>query len=148
MALEEYKKKRDFKKTTEPSGEDGEEDRNIFVIQKHDASHLHYDFRMSLDGVLKSWAVPKEPPMTKGTKRLAIMTEDHPLGYATFEGTIPRGEYGAGTVEIWDSGTFELEERGDEKIVFVLYGRKLGGRYVMLKFPKAGVDGWLFFKAD
>ena len=148
MALEEYKKKRDFRKTSEPAGVAGSEDESIFVIQKHDASHLHYDFRMSLDGVLKSWAVPKEPPGEKGVKRLAIMTEDHPISYATFEGIIPKGEYGGGTVEIWDSGTFELEERGDEKIVFLLKGKKLSGRYVMLKFPKAGVDGWLFFRAD
>ena len=75
-------------------------------------------------------------------------SEDHPISYATFEGIIPKGEYGGGTVEIWDSGTFELEERGDEKIVFLLKGKKLSGRYVMLKFPKAGVDGWLFFRAD
>lgn len=148
MALEEYKKKRDFGKTSEPPGEVDVVNENIFVIQKHDASHLHYDFRMSLDGVLKSWAVPKEPPREKGTKRLAIMTEDHPLSYATFEGTIPEGQYGAGTVEIWDSGTFELEDRKDTKIIFMLNGERLSGRYVLLKFPKAGVDGWLFFRAD
>jgi DNA ligase D-like protein (predicted 3'-phosphoesterase) len=147
MALEEYRKIRDFEKTSEPPGEVGAEDENVFVIQRHDASHLHYDFRMSLNGVLKSWAVPKEPPVEKGTKRLAIMTEDHPLSYATFEGTIPKGQYGAGTVEIWDNGTFELEDRGDAKIVFKLDGRKLNGKYVLLKFPKAGEDGWLFFKA-
>jgi DNA ligase D-like protein (predicted 3'-phosphoesterase) len=148
MTLEEYKKIRDFKKTSEPEGGVGTGDENVFVIQRHDASHLHYDFRMSLGGVLKSWAVPKEPPKAKGTKRLAIMTEDHPLSYATFEGTIPEGHYGAGTVEIWDNGTFELEERIDTKIVFVLNGKKLRGRYVLLKFPKAGEDGWLFFKTD
>lgn len=148
MALEECQKKRDFKKTSEPSGEKGAGAENIFVIQKHDASHLHYDFRLSLDGVLKSWAVPKGPPQEKGTKRLAIMTEDHPLAYATFEGEIPKGEYGAGMVEIWDSGTFELEERDSGKIVFNLSGQRLSGRYVLLKFPKAGEDGWLFFRAD
>lgn len=148
MGLEEYQKKRDFRKTSEPTGGAVSGDEDIFVIQKHDASHLHYDFRMRLDGVLKSWAVPKEPPGEKGVKRLAIMTEDHPLTYAAFEGVIPVGQYGAGTVEIWDSGTFELEERDDKKIVFLLKGRKLSGRYVLLKFPKAGVDGWLFFRAD
>lgn len=148
MALEKYKRIRDFEKTTEPLGGQGMGDENVFVIQRHDASHLHYDFRMSLDGVLKSWAVPKEPPVEKGTKRLAIMTEDHPLSYATFEGTIPEGQYGAGTVEVWDSGSFELEDRKDDKIVFVLNGKKLSGRYVLLKFPKAGEDGWLFFRAD
>jgi DNA ligase D-like protein (predicted 3'-phosphoesterase) len=103
---------------------------------------------MSLDGVLKSWAVPKEPPVEKGTKRLAIMTEDHPLSYATFEGTIPEGQYGAGTVEIWDNGTFELEDREDAKIVFKLDGKKLNGKYVLLKFQKAGEDGWLFFRTE
>lgn len=148
MALEEYQKKRDFRKTSEPTGVAGSEDESIFVIQKHDARSLHFDFRMSLDGVLKSWAVPKEPPREVGVKRLAIMTEGHPLTYAAFEGVIPEGQYGAGTVEIWDSGTFELEERDDKKIVFLLKGKKLSGRYVLLKFPKAGVDGWLFFRAD
>lgn len=148
MALEEYQKKRDFRKTSEPTGGAVSGDEDIFVIQKHDASHLHYDFRMSLDGVLKSWAVPKEPPRELGVKRLAIMTEDHPLSYATFEGTIPEGQYGAGAVEIWDSGTFKLEDRKDSKIVFNLRGRELRGRYVLLKFPKAGEDGWLFFRAD
>ena len=148
MALEKYRKIRNFEKTAEPPGEVGKGSENIFVIQRHDASHLHYDFRMSLDGMLKSWAVPKEPPLEKGVKRLAIMTEDHPLSYATFEGTIPKGQYGGGTVEIWDSGTFELEERIDDKIVFMLNGKKLSGRYVLLKFPKAGENGWLFFRAD
>ncbi len=148
MPLEEYKKKRNFDKTSEPGGDIGSRNEAIFVIQKHGARRLHFDLRLSLDGVLKSWAVPKEPPREKGTKRLAIMTEDHPLSYATFEGTIPKGEYGAGTVRIWDSGTFELEERDSEKIVFMLKGNKLSGRYVLLKFPKAGDDGWLFFKAD
>ena len=147
MTLEEYRKARDFKKTPEPPVETGAGNENIFVVQRHDASHLHFDFRLSLDGVLKSWAIPKEPPKEKGTKRLAIRTEDHPLSYARFAGTIPEGLYGAGTVEIWDSGTFELKDRKDTKIVFRLDGKKLNGKYVLLKFPKAGEDGWLFFKA-
>ncbi len=147
MTLEEYRKARDFKKTPEPLEEVGAGNENIFVVQRHDASHLHFDFRLSLDGVLKSWAIPKEPPKEKGTKRLAIGTEDHPLSYARFAGTIPEGLYGAGTVEIWDSGTFELKDRKDTKIVFRLDGKKLNGKYVLLKFPKAGEDGWLFFKA-
>lgn len=146
MTLEEYRKVRDFEKTSEPPGEVEEGKENVFVVQRHDASHLHFDFRMSLDGVLKSWAIPKEPPKEKGTKRLAIRTDDHPLSYAKFEGTIPEGQYGAGAVEIWDNGTFELEDRKDTKIVFTLYGKKLSGKYVLLKFPKAGEDGWLFFK--
>ncbi|MBU2560486.1 3'-phosphoesterase [archaeon] len=148
MGLEKYKKIRDFEKTSEPAGGVGSGDEALFVVQKHDASSLHYDLRLSFDGVLKSWAVPKEPPTKTGVKRLAIMTEDHPLTYATFEGTIPKGQYGGGTVEIYDSGTFELEEREDKKIVFVLKGRKLSGKYVLLKFQKAGDNGWLFFKAD
>jgi DNA ligase D-like protein (predicted 3'-phosphoesterase) len=148
MGLEEYQKKRNFEKTSEPSGDAGSENENLFVIQKHDASRLHYDLRLSFDGVLKSWAVPKEPPSEPGTKRLAIMTEDHPISYATFEGTIPKGEYGAGTVEIWDSGTFELEEKDNEKIVLLLKGKKLSGKYVLLKFQKAGDNGWLFFRTD
>lgn len=148
MTLEKYRKARDFNKTPEPLEESGDEKENIFVVQRHDASHLHFDFRLSLDGVLKSWAVPKEPPREVGPKRLAIKTEDHPLSYAIFTGTIPEGQYGAGTVEIWDAGTFELKERLDSKIVFHLSGRKLKGKYVILKFPKAGDDGWLFFKAD
>ncbi|MEE9564504.1 MAG: DNA polymerase ligase N-terminal domain-containing protein [Candidatus Hydrothermarchaeaceae archaeon] len=146
MTLEEYRKVRDFEKTSEPPGEVEEGKEIVFVVQRHDASHLHFDFRMSLDGVLKSWAIPKEPPEEKGTKRLAIRTDDHPLSYAKFEGTIPEGQYGAGAVEIWDNGTFELEDRKDTKIVFKLYGKKLSGKYVLLKFPKAGEDGWLFFK--
>ncbi len=148
MTLEKYRKARDFEKTTEPPGEAGDGSECIFVIQRHDARNLHFDFRMSLDGVLKSWAVPKEPPKEKGTRRLAIHTEDHPLSYAGFAGTIPKGQYGAGTVEIWDSGTFEMEDRKDAKIVFRLYGKRLSGKYVLLKFPKAGENGWLFFRAD
>ncbi|MEM2375349.1 MAG: DNA polymerase ligase N-terminal domain-containing protein, partial [Candidatus Bathyarchaeia archaeon] len=104
MSLEEYFRKRDFSKTPEPRGGEGTKpsEGRIYVIQKHAASHLHYDLRLEKDGVLKSWAIPKEPPTTKGIKRLAVQTEDHPIEYADFEGVIPEGEYGAGTVEIWD----------------------------------------------
>lgn len=148
MTLEPYQKGRNFKKTPEPAGEIGTGDENIFVVQRHQARSLHFDFRMSLDGVLKSWAVPKEPPKENGIRRLAIRTEDHPLSYARFAGTIPKGEYGAGIVEIWDSGTFDLEDITDAKIVFRLNGKKLNGRYVLLKFLKAGKNGWLFFRSD
>lgn len=147
--LEEYEKKRHFNKTPEPSAFDSRKcsDKPIFVVQRHDARNLHYDFRLELDGVLKSWAVPKEPPKEAGIRRLAIETEDHPLGYADFEGEIPEGEYGAGTVEIWDKGTFELLKREEKEIVVLLEGDKLKGTYVLIrtKYGK-GEKGWLFFK--
>ena len=119
-------------------------DRRIFVIQKHAARRLHYDLRLEMDGVLKSWAVPKEPPRTAGVKRLAVQVEDHPIEYADFEGIIPEGHYGAGKVEIWDRGSYILKERTDKKIVFELNGEKLKGTYVLLKFK--GDKNWLFFK--
>ena len=117
MSLEEYEKKRNFKKSHEPKGEIKKGKDNIYVIQKHDASHLHFDLRLEMDAVLKSWAIPKSPPTEKGVKRLAVATEDHPVDYADFEGEIPEGQYGAGTVEIWDKGTYELEEKKKDKIV-------------------------------
>ena len=115
-----------------------------FVIQRHSATHLHYDFRLELDGVLKSWAIPKEPPTEAGTKRLAVQVEDHDLNYIGFEGTIPEGEYGAGRVEIWDKGTFKLKYRSPNKIMFTLDGDKLSGDYTLLRFKKD--ENWLFFK--
>ena len=147
--LEEYEKKRHFEKTSEPSAHGFQEssEKPIFVVQRHDARNLHYDFRLEMDGVLKSWAVPKEPPKKMGTKRLAIQTEDHPLSYANFEGEIPEGEYGAGKVEIWDKGTFELLKREENEIVVTLDGEELKGNYVLIrtKYGK-GEKGWLFFK--
>ncbi|HET8687609.1 MAG TPA: DNA polymerase ligase N-terminal domain-containing protein [Methanosarcina sp.] len=147
--LEEYEKKRHFNKTHEPSAVDftKSSDKPIFVVQRHDARNLHYDFRLEMDGVLKSWAVPKEPPKEAGTRRLAIETEDHPLAYADFEGEIPVGEYGAGKVEIWDRGTFELLKREEREIVVTLEGEELKGNYVLIrtKYGKGG-KGWLFFK--
>ena len=126
------------------SNEEGEEQERIYVIQKHQATHLHWDLRLEMDGVLKSWAVPKEPPRTPGVKRLAVQVEDHPIEYADFEGIIPEGHYGAGKVEIWDRGSYVLKERTDNKIVFELNGEKLKGTYVLLKFK--GDKNWLFFK--
>ncbi|MFO7935112.1 MAG: DNA polymerase ligase N-terminal domain-containing protein [Bacteroidales bacterium] len=143
--LSEYKKKRDFKKTTEPSGGKGEgSDQPRFVIQKHDATNLHYDFRLEMDGVLKSWAVPKGPSTDPSEKRFATLTEDHPLEYAGFEGTIPEDEYGGGTVIVWDGGTYRnLREEKDDgmsmqesfddgKVEVWLEGKKLRGGYVLI----------------
>jgi DNA ligase D-like protein (predicted 3'-phosphoesterase) len=151
MALEEYKKKRDFTKTREPKAEVKPEGVNrIFVIQKHNASHLHYDLRLEIGGVLKSWAVPKEPPTEEGVRRLAVETEDHPMDYAGFEGTIPAGEYGAGTVEIWDKGVFIPEKIGEKEILFELAGNQMRGKYVLVKLkPTArypGEKNWLLFR--
>jgi DNA ligase D-like protein (predicted 3'-phosphoesterase) len=145
MYLEKYKKMRNFKKTNEPEGKIKKDKNKIYVIQKHDASHLHYDLRLEMDGVLKSWAVPKEPPVEKDVKRLAVQTEDHPVDYAGFKGKIPEGEYGAGTVEIWDKGTYGLEEKKDDKIVVRINGKKLKGRYCLIKF-KNQEKNWIFFK--
>ncbi len=151
MTLEEYGKKRDFSRTTEPEAlvkRSGTGD--IYVIQKHHARNLHYDLRLEMDGVLKSWAIPKEPPLDEKTKRLAVMTEDHPLDYATFEGVIPEGQYGAGRVGVWDKGTFNLEERGADKFIVNIQGMRLEGRYALIKLkPGGGFKGgnnWLFFK--
>lgn len=116
----------------------------IFVVQKHDATHLHYDFRLEFDGVLRSWAIPKEPPEVPAVKRLAVQVEDHDLDYASFEGNIPKGEYGAGTVEIWDKGTFELQEKTDKKLVFSLKGKKLKGVYCLIRLKDT--KNWLIFK--
>ena len=120
----------------------------IFVIHKHFARNLHFDLRLEMDGVLKSWAVPKEPPTIKGIKRLAIQVEDHPLNYADFEGEIPKGNYGAGKVEIWDAGTYELDDLKRDKIEFELHGKKLKGKYVLVKtkYGKQKEKSWLFFK--
>ncbi|HDO20289.1 MAG TPA: 3'-phosphoesterase [Candidatus Bathyarchaeota archaeon] len=118
----------------------------IFVVHEHDARRLHWDLRLEIDGVLKSWAVPKKPPTVKGVKRLAIQVEDHPIEYADFEGVIPKGMYGAGTVKIWDKGKVIFLERSPRKLVFILNGKFLKGKYILLRFPKAGEDAWLFFK--
>lgn len=153
--LEKYQQKRDFAISPEPKGGDGENgDINniknagsIFVIQEHNASHLHWDLRLEMEGVLKSWAVPKNPvDINYGTRRLAIQVEDHPIEYASFEGTIPEGIYGAGTVNIFDRGEFILEEETDNKLTFELKGKKMVGKYALIKTPNMGKNSWLFLK--
>ncbi len=147
-SLKDYQEKRDFSRTPEPEGKGpGTSREPIFVIQKHDASHLHYDFRLEVDGVLKSWAIPKGPSTDPKDKRLAVPTEDHPLEYADFEGTIPAGEYGAGTVLVWDTGPYRnLTEKKGEAIPLGqavahghvkvwLEGKKLKGGYALTRFP-------------
>ena len=146
MGLEEYTKMRDFVKSPEPEGTVKHDEGNIFVVQEHDATHLHYDLRLEIGGVLKSWAVPKEPPQEVGVKRLAIQTEDHPVDYADFEGTIPEGMYGAGSVKIWDRGEFVPEKIEEKELLFELKGRRLSGRYALIKIKFKGKDSWLFFK--
>ena len=120
----------------------------IFVVQKHHASHLHYDFRIEKDGVLKSWAVPKEPSEEFGVKRLAIEAEDHDLDYADFEGEIAEGLYGAGKVEIWDKGTYTPIKMEEKELIFDLHGKKLKGKHCMVRFIPKGTKGktWLFFR--
>ena len=148
MTLTKYKAKRNLKKSGEPEAKIKKSKGKIFVIHKHHASHLHYDLRLEINGVLKSWAVPKEPPKTKGVKRLAIAVEDHPLDYATFEGTIPEGNYGAGKVEIWDDGTFELIKKNPKEFEFKLKGKKMKGTFVLIKtdYGSKPKKSWLFFK--
>jgi DNA ligase D-like protein (predicted 3'-phosphoesterase) len=146
MGLKEYQSRRDFAKTNEPkpANKRRSADKLVFVVQKHAARNLHYDFRLEYKGVLLSWAVPKQPSNT-GLKRLAVRTEDHPVDYAEFEGQIPEGEYGAGKVEIWDKGVWIPESVGKEKIVCKLQGRKLKGRFALVRF-KNQPKNWLFFK--
>ena len=159
--LAEYKRKRDFTKTAEPAGKpvgSGRKRMLRFVVQKHAASHLHFDFRLELDGVMKSWAVPKGPSYDPAVKRLAMEVEDHPIEYNSFEGTIPEGEYGGGTVMLWDRGTYAPEggggedalraayDRGDLKIV--LHGKRLKGGWVLVRMRRgeAGRAQWLLIK--
>ena len=145
MSLVIYHKKRKFAKTPEPRGAVASKGKDRFVVQEHHASHLHWDFRLELDGVLKSWAVPKGAPEKSGTKHLAVQVEDHPTPYLNFHGTIPKGQYGAGTVKIWDKGTFKLLERTPHAIKVLLKGKRLKGIFVLFKFQ---AKNWLLFKAN
>jgi DNA ligase D-like protein (predicted 3'-phosphoesterase) len=145
-ALAPYRGKRDFSVTPEPEGAPGGGG-NGFVVQEHHARHLHYDLRLERDGVLKSWALPKGIPGAAGEKHLAVAVEDHPLEYGAFEGEIPKGEYGAGTVTIWDRGTYETKHWDAEKIEVTLHGGRLDGPYVLVKFRRAGSNDWLLFQA-
>ncbi|MFA6306649.1 MAG: DNA polymerase ligase N-terminal domain-containing protein [Patescibacteria group bacterium] len=146
MALEKYQAKRKFFVTPEPKGAVKKQNLSRFVVQKHQASHLHYDFRLEHGGVLKSWAVPKGVPEKAGVKRLAVEVEDHPVDYINFSGVIPRGEYGAGTVEIYDQGKWQALdgslERGSMK--FNLVGKKLKGEYVLVRLKDK--KNWLIYK--
>ncbi len=155
MALEEYKRKRDFKQTPEPAGKVEKGNKRRFVVQKHRASHLHYDFRLEMEGVLKSWAVPKGPSLDPADKRLAMQVEDHPVSYFDFEGIIPAGNYGAGTVMVWDVGTWEplgnpseTLRKGDLK--FSLNGQKLKGEFALVHIKSRRPDSkgteWLLIK--
>jgi len=155
MSLEEYKRKRDFNQTPEPPPKVASGKRHRFVVQKHRASHLHYDFRLEMDGVLKSWAIPKGPSLDPADKRLAMQVEDHPVSYFDFEGVIPEGNYGAGTVMVWDMGTWTPEgeahpmlSKGDLK--FSLEGKKLHGRFALVRIRsrQSGNKGneWLLIK--
>jgi len=139
MSLKDYQRKRDFSKTSEPKGEVSTAAKRRFVVQKHDATRLHYDFRLELGGTLKSWAVPKGIPLKKGEKRLAVQVEDHPVSYINFEGSIPKGEYGGGTVLVWDLGTFEplgtapLKQLSGGKLHVILTGKKLHGEWYLVR---------------
>jgi bifunctional non-homologous end joining protein LigD len=118
----------------------------IYVIQEHHASHLHYDLRLEMDGALKSWALPKMPANKPAIKRLAIAVEDHELGYESFEGIIPGGDYGAGKVTVWDSGKYELEKMTEQEILLTIDGNKLNGPFALVRIPDRKNDKWLFFK--
>src|ERR1700735_5456690 len=155
MALEEYKRKRKFEQTPEPPPKVESKAGHRFVVQKHDATRLHYDFRLELDGGLKSWAVPKGPSLDPSDKRLAMEVEDHPVAYGNFEGIIPKGQYGGGTVMLWDRGTWEPVGDAREglrkgNLKFVLHGEKLHGHWVLVrmagKFAGQSKPGWLLIK--
>lgn len=161
MILDKYNEKRNFNSTKEPKGEVGNLQKElIFVVQKHAASHLHYDFRLELNGVLKSWAIPKGPSMNPDDKRLAIMVEDHPYSYKDFEGTIPKGNYGAGTVIVWDKGTYTLADKLPKTTLenqlnadlqkghlsIILNGKKLKGEFSLVRMRDS--ENWLLIKKN
>jgi DNA ligase D-like protein (predicted 3'-phosphoesterase) len=163
IALNKYNQKRNFNSTVEPEGTIKKATTElVFVMQKHAASHLHYDFRLEMDGVLKSWAIPKGPSMNPADKRLAIMVEDHPYDYKDFEGVIPEGNYGAGTVMIWDNGTYTLaDDEGMENVEkklktdlanghlsFILNGKKLKGEFALVELKTKQDNSWLLIKKN
>jgi len=164
MSLAKYKQKRSFKDSPEPAGGRSDKDTLHFVVQKHAATNLHYDFRLEMDGVLKSWAVPKGPSMDPAVKHLAIMVEDHPYDYRNFEGMIPKGNYGAGTVIVWDEGTYtDAEKKSDNKsqqektllqqlhngnLKFILQGKKLKGVFALVRTTRLGANTWLLMKIN
>ena len=160
MGLEEYQKKRNFDKTSEPFLGDSETGENVFVIQEHNASSHHFDFRLAmkedfLDSdkpkgaiVLKSWAIPKTVPVVPGEKRLAVMTEDHPVQYLNFEGEIPKGEYGAGSVKIWDKGDYQVLSQSKNSFKIHLNGKKINGNYALVNAKFTKENQWLIFKVD
>jgi bifunctional non-homologous end joining protein LigD len=154
--LKAYRTKRDFKATPEPAADAtapvSTTKAGAFVIQKHDATRLHYDVRLELDGAMLSWAVPKGPSLDPTDKRLAVRTEDHPIAYNRFEGTIPKGQYGAGTVIVWDRGTWTPvgdphAGLADGKVIFDVKSKKLGGRWEFVRTSKPGEkESWFLFK--
>ena len=161
MGLTEYKKKRDFTSTAEPAGKIERSGENRFVVQRHEAGRLHYDFRLELDGVLKSWAIPKGPSLNPKDKRLAVKVEDHPVSYIGFSGKIPEGNYGAGIVAIWDSGEFiPVNEQNEEitqnkaisdlkngQLKFLLKGKKLKGGFALVQLKSSdSKKNWLLIK--
>ncbi|MCM8570876.1 DNA ligase [Gramella jeungdoensis] len=162
--LEKYHEKRNFDISSEPFGDESkkkDKDKQIFVIHKHDATNLHFDFRLLVDGVLKSWAVPKGPSTDPKVKRLAIRTEDHPLEYADFEGVIPESQYGGGTVMVWDAGKFDNDKKDDDgnlipmgeqikngHTTFILRGHKLKGAYTLIRTSKGDDEKWFLKKVD
>lgn len=162
ISLDKYKEKLEFSATPKTVGKGEEIDRYklVFVVQKHYASHLHYDFRLEVDGVLKSWAIPKGPSLNPKDKHLAVMVEDHPFEYRNFEGIIPEGNYGAGRVIIWDEGTYNVlgaenkkqsikkikEDLDKGHITFILHGKKLKGEFAMIRLKKAKENDWLIIK--
>ena len=155
MSLQTYARKRDFSRTAEPPAIKKRKSRraNRFVVQKHAASRLHYDFRLEVAGTLKSWAVPRGIPIRKGERHLAVQVEDHPIEYADFEGVIPEGEYGGGTVMVWDLGTYDLlgakaeKELASGKLRFVLHGQKLAGEWALVRMHGGEDDQWLLIKS-
>ena len=161
MNSDAFNKRRNVPEELKPQGQmKGMQDSLVFVVQKHQASHLHYDFRLELDGVLKSWAVPKGPSLNPKEKRLAIMVEDHPLEYRTFEGVIAEGEYGAGEVIVWDQGTYrpltgktkeEMQQQvraqlNQGELRFLLFGEKLRGEFALIRQKRLGEKAWLLIK--